>query len=297
MLAIALVAMGCSSYGGSGSVAPPGAISVVATTTFLADLVRQAGAGRVEVSSIVPKGGEVHTYDPSPSDAARLADAKLIVANGLGLDEWLTQLVTDAGATAPIVKLGEGFPDEVYLAGEEGEGGPVNPHLWLDPDLAAEYVARIADGLADEDPEGSQAYRDAAAEAAARFAELKASGVARFAALRPESRRIVSFHDALPYFARAFGLEIVGVIVDAPGQEPSAGEIAALIDEIRRTGVPAIVTEVQFNDELARAIAAETGAAIVSDMYTDTLGDPPIDTYDGMIRWDVERLANALGGL
>jgi ABC-type Zn uptake system ZnuABC Zn-binding protein ZnuA len=295
VVAIVLVAAACGASVDR-SAEPSAALSVVATTTFLADLVRQAGADRVTVTSIVPKGGEVHTFDPSPSDAARLASAELIVANGLGLDEWLAALAADAGATAPIVYLGEGFPDDVYLAGESDEGGGVNPHLWLDPELAAAYVARIADALATADPEGAQAYRDAADGAASRLAELKTWATGRFAEVPADARRVVSFHDALPYFARAFDLEIVGVVVDAPGQEPSAGEIAALVDEIKRTGVPAIVTEVQFNDKLARSIASDTGATIVSDMYTDTLGDPPVDTYDGMIRWDVEGLAAALGG-
>ena len=97
----------------------------------------------------------------------------------------------------------------------------------------------------------------------------------QFGALPADHRRVVSFHDAFPYFARAYGLEIVGVVVDAPGQDPSASEVAALIDAIRASGARAILAEVQFNDRLARQIAAETGAIVVSGLYTDSLGDPP----------------------
>lgn len=291
LAAVALLAAGCSA---AAEPAIDGRVQVVATTTFLADLVRQAGADRVDVTSVVPLGGEVHTFDPSPGDAARLAAAELIVANGLGLDDWLTDLAVDAAAAAPIVRLGEGFPEETYIAGR-GDGA-VNPHLWLDPDLAIAYVEHIADALVGVDPAGEAAYREAAADAKTRFAELDRWATERFASLPADARRLVSFHDALPYLARAYDLEIVGVVVSAPGQEPSVGEVADLIDEIRRTAVPAIVTEVQFNDDLARSIAAETGATVVRDLYTDTLGDPPVDTYDGMIRWDVDRLASALGG-
>ena len=97
-----------------------------------------------------------------------------------------------------------------------------------------------------------------------------------------------------PYFAKAYGLEIVGTVIDAPGQDPSAGEIAALIDAIRSTGATALFGEAQFNPELARTIAEEAGITVVTDLYTDSLGDPPAGTYEGMIRWDADRVAGAL---
>jgi ABC-type Zn uptake system ZnuABC Zn-binding protein ZnuA len=290
---IASIALGC---GANGSAMPDGsasgALDVVATTTLLADLARQAGGDRVAVTSIVPAGGEVHTFDPSPSDAARLADADLIVTNGLGLDEWVGDLATDAGSTAPVVSLAEGLPDATYVAGE-GEGGP-NPHLWLDPELAAGYVARIGDALAAVDPAGGADYRAATTATEERFAALDVLATDRFAAIPASARRLVAFHDALPYLARAYGIEIVDVVVAAPGQEPSAAAMAAIIDEIRATKVPAVVTEVQFSDDVARSIASETGATLVSDLYTDTLGQPPLDSYEAVMRWNVDRIASAL---
>jgi zinc/manganese transport system substrate-binding protein/manganese/iron transport system substrate-binding protein len=288
-----LLLSACGSAPGSAGPDASAPVEVAATTSVLADLVRQVGGGRVAVSSLVPKGGEVHTFDPSPRDAARLADADLIVANGLGLDDWLTGLAADSGVTAPIVRLGEDLPSETYIDGG-GTAGAVNPHLWLDPELAIDYVARIADALGTVDPGGSASYREAAADTASRLEDLDRWATDRLATIPASKRRIVSFHDALPYLARAFGIEIVGIVVAAPGQEPSAGEIAALVDEVERTGVSAIVSEAQFNDELVRSIAEDTGATVVSDLYTDSLGDPPVDTYDGLIRWDVDRLATAL---
>jgi ABC-type Zn uptake system ZnuABC Zn-binding protein ZnuA len=271
----------------------PDRLEVVATTTILADLVRQAGGDRVLVTSIVPAGSEVHTFDPSPSDAARLADADLVVANGLGLDDWLAELATDVGSEAPIVVAGEGLPADAYI---EASDGATNPHLWLDPDLAAAYVERIGEGLAAADPAGAEVYEEAVSAARRRLEELGGAATERFASLDPASRRLVAFHDALPYLARAFDLEIVDVVVPAPGQEPSAADVAGIIDEIRRTGVPAIATEVQFPDDVVRAIAAETGVEVVGDLYTDSVGDPPLDTYEAVMRWNVDRLATALGG-
>jgi zinc/manganese transport system substrate-binding protein/manganese/iron transport system substrate-binding protein len=166
--------------------------------------------------------------------------------------------------------------------------------VWLDPSLAALYGRAAAEALGRIDPANASEYTANAEKLAADMAALDDELHAKFQAIPPANRKVVSFHDALPYFARAFDLEIVGVIVTAPGQDPSAGELAALIDAIRASGVKAILSEVQFSDELARTIAADTGATVVSDLYTDTLGDPPVDTYEGMLRWDVDRIIGAL---
>ena len=104
----------------------------------------------------------------------------------------------------------------------------------------------------------------------------------------------MSFHEAYPYYAAAYGLEIVGVIVEAPGQDPSAGEIGELVEAIRASGVKAIFAEAQFSPELAEAVAAETGATVVTDLYNDSLGDPPVDSYERMMRWNTTRTVEAL---
>ena len=279
---------GCGSGGGPSPAS--GRLEVVATTTVFADLVAQVGGDRVSVTSLVPKGGEVHTFDPSPRDVARLGGARLIVANGLALDDWLTDLVRDSGATAPVIRLADAVPARDYIV----EGERPNPHLWLDPNAAAAYGRAIADALGKVDPANAAAYTAAGAVFETRLQALDDELQQRIDAVPEARRRVVSFHDALPYFARAFGIEIVGTILEAPGQDPSAGELAALIDAIRKSGVAAVVGEVQFSDELARTVADETDAAVVADLYTDTLGDPPVDSYEAMMRWDVDRLVEAL---
>jgi len=289
-LALAILfGVGC---GGGNASSPPGTgpIPVVATTTVLADIVARVGAEQVIVTSLVPKGGEVHTFDPSPRDVGRVESARLIVANGLGLDDWLTQLARDAGTTAEVAVLGDAVPAADLIL----EDDRPNPHAWLDPSLAAAYGQAAAEALARTDPPNADAYTVNALRFAMEMSALSDELRARFEAVPPANRKIVSFHDAMPYFARAFGVDIVGSIVSAPGQDPSAGELAALIDAIRSSGAKAILSEVQFDDELARTIAAETGATVVSDLYTDSLGDPPVDTYAGILRWDVDRIVDAL---
>ncbi len=286
---VALLAVAVAACSPSAS-ASPTTVGVVATSTVLADFVSKVGGDHVTVRSLVPKGGEVHTFDPKPGDVAAVAEADLIVANGLGLDEWLTALAEDAGAAAPIVKLAEEI-DGVDLIETEGED---NPHLWLDPRLAAGYVEGIGEALAAADPPNADAYRTRANDVEEEFGALDSAIRTQLDAIPESDRRIVSFHDAFPYFARAYGFEIVGVVVDVPGQDPSAGEVAALIDAIDDANAKVILSEVQFDPSLAETIAAETGATVVADLYSDSLGDPPLDTYEAIMTWDVDQIVAAL---
>lgn len=286
---VALLAVAVAACGPTATLSPT-TVGVVATSTVLADFVSKVGGDHVTVRSLVPKGGEVHTFDPKPGDVAAVADADLIIANGLGLDAWLTALAEDAGTNAPIVKLAEELTD-VDLIETEGED---NPHLWLDPSLAARYADRIGEALATADPANAEAYRTKANEVEEQLGALDSAIRTRLDAIPERDRRLVSFHDAFPYFARAYGFEIVGVVIDVPGQDPSAGEVAALIDAINDAGVKVILSEVQFDPSLAETIAAETGATVVADLYSDSLGDPPLDSYEAIMTWDVDQIVAAL---
>jgi ABC-type Zn uptake system ZnuABC Zn-binding protein ZnuA len=286
-----LIVVACSSQKPAGG-ASPGTIRVVATTTVFADFVRSIGGARVVVDSLVPKGGDVHTFDPRPSDVARVADAQLVVANGLGLDEWLAKLATDSGTKALILRMAESVSPDRYIV----EAGIPNPHLWLDPDDATTYGRAIAAALTQLDPAGASSFAENAKAFGGQMAALKQWGRDLVGALPADRRKLIAFHDALPYLARAYGLGIAGVILKAPGQDPSAADIATLVDAIRANHIRVVVSEVQFSDKLARTIANETGATIVSDLYDDSLGDPPIDTYEALVRYDLEHLVAGLKG-
>lgn len=292
LLIAALLAV--SACGGATPSAQPddGRLHVVTTTTILADLVSQVGGDLVSVESLVPKGGEVHTFDPTPSDVRRVASADVIFRNGLGLDEWLGALVKDAGATAPVVALGDDLAEVTYLSG--GEDGAVNPHLWLDPAYAALYASRIADALAAADTADAAALHDGGAAFATSLAALDAELSARMAAIPIGNRTVISFHDAFPYFAAAYGLTVDGTIVDAPGQDPSAAQVAALVRAVQSKEIRAIFAEAQFSDSLARTIADETGATVISSLYTDSTGDAPLDTYPALMRWNVDQVVAVL---
>jgi ABC-type Zn uptake system ZnuABC Zn-binding protein ZnuA len=291
LLGTFLVVVACSPSA-SPSRDPSAPTRVVTTSTVFADLVRNTGGERVSVTSLVPPGADVHTYQATPDDLRAASDAQLIVMNGLELDDWLEETLVSASSDAPVLKLAEDLAGVELLPGQEP--GEENPHLWMDVANAGLYVERIAEALTDADPEHAADIDASASAYAATLAELDRWVRDQIGTIPAGNRKLVMFHDALPYFARAYGLEVVGVAVEAPGQDPSAGEIAALIDAIRESGVKAIFSENQFPTALVDQIARETGASVIADLYDDSLGDPPVTSYEAVIRWDVEKLVEAL---
>ena len=272
---------------------------VVATTSVFADLARLALGETVQIDSIVPAGIDVHTFEPAPSDAAKIAAADLILMNGLGLDDWVSSLIEAAQQSdVNVVRLGEDL-DTVgswsYLASPEGDPEHAyDPHVWLDPAGAELYVKRIAERVSQEQPELASAIAATSANGLAQIRALDVEVSAMFAAIPAESRKIVTFHDAFGYYARAYDITIVGVAIASPGQDPSAREIAALIDAIRASGVTTVFSEVQFPSKVLTSIAAETGATVLADLYSDALGKAPGDTYLGAMRANATAIAASM---
>ena len=288
-----LVVAACG--GGSvptGAVDPGGQLNLVTTSTVFADLIRNVGGDRVAVTSLVPRGVDVHTYQATPVDLRAVASADLFVMNGLGLDDWLEKTIRSASNGAPIVKLAVDLEGVVLLPGETPAAQ--NPHLWMDVAYATLYATRIAARLQEMDTTHAAQIAVTSAAYVEQLADLDVWVREQIGTVPAGDRQFVTFHDALPYFARAYGLTVVGVAVEAPGQDPSAGEIAALIDAIRATGVKAIFMEDQFPTTLVDQIGRETGATVEADLFTDSLGDDPITSYEALIRWNVEQIVTAL---
>lgn len=289
VLAVALVA-GCSNGGPSGPASGAGDLNVVATTTVFADIVRNVAGDRATVTSIIPPGVGPEDFEPRPEDARKLAHARLVVSNGLGLDDFLDDLLASAGGGAVRrVVLGQGVPTIVV-------DGQVNPHVWLDPSLVRRhYVPAILEALQAIDPIGAATYEANAAAYAATLDDLDAELQAKVAELPEANRKLVTFHDAFPYFAEHFGFELVGVILESVGQEPTAAELAALVERVRAAGATAVFSEAQFSPELSQTLAEEAGVTrVVSTLYSDALGPAPADTYAGMMRWNMDQIVEAL---
>jgi zinc/manganese transport system substrate-binding protein len=294
---LALVVAVAVGFGAAACTAPAatadGRLHVVTTTTVFADMVKNVGRDLVAVSSLVPSNADVHTFSPRPSDIRTLAEARLVIRNGLGLDDWLTKMIDAVATGAPVVVLAENLPGVDYLTGED-ESGPANPHVWMNVAYGELYVDRIAGALEAADPTHAGAYRAQGATYRATLTALDAQIAADLGAIPIENRRVVAFHDAFPYYAQRYGLDIVGVAVAAPGQDPGASYTAKLIDAIRAAHVKAIFSEAQFPPKLVQQLAAETGTTVVATLYDDALGDPPADTYLGVMRWDTDEFVRAL---
>ena len=298
LVALLAVVAACGGTTGSPAASNSG-YRVVATTSVFADLARLALGDTVQIDSIVPAGIDVHTFEPAPSDAAKIAAADLILMNGLGLDDWVGSLIEAAQQSdTNVVRLGEGL-DTVgtwsYLASPEGDPEHAyDPHVWLDPAGAELYVKRIAERVSQEQPELASAITATSANGLAQIRALDVEVSAMFAAIPAENRKIVTFHDAFGYYARAYDITIVGVAIASPGQDPSAREIAALIDAIRASGVTTVFSEVQFPSKVLTSIAAETGATVLADLYSDALGKAPGDTYLGAMRANATAIASSM---
>ena len=291
LLAIAAIAAGCVS--GTGAGASDSRLQVVTTTTVLADMVANVGGDLVKATSLVPKNGDVHTFEPRWSDIRTLAAAKLLVMNGLGLDDWLTKMIGNVAAEGtPLIRLGVDLPGVQLLAGETP--ATENPHLWIDVKYAEMYVDRIATELKAVDPAHASGYDAGAAAYKQSLETLDAWVRAQIATIPAANRKLVTFHNAFPYYAREYGIEIVGVAVGSPGQDPSAGYTAQLISTIKAAGVRAIFSEAQFPAKLVDQLASEAKCTVVANLYDDALGDPPVSSYEELIRWDTNQLVMAL---
>jgi ABC-type Zn uptake system ZnuABC Zn-binding protein ZnuA/ABC-type Mn2+/Zn2+ transport system permease subunit len=273
-IVLVIVASSCSSTDAGSS----DGLDVVATTTQIADFVRNVAGGDVELTQILQPNTDPHDYEPRPSDVEATATADVVFLNGDELDAWMNQVVADSGGSPTVVDLGAAVP--VHVPGETAgsEASQYDPHWWHDPVNAEAAVERIRDALAGADPADAATFR---ANAATYLAKLRAldTGIAEcLAQVPPDERKLVTDHDAFTYFAMRYDITVVGAVI--PSQttqgEPNAGDLADLVALIEREGVKAVFPESSLNPKLAQSIAEESGATADYTLYGDTLG--PVDS-------------------
>jgi zinc/manganese transport system substrate-binding protein len=269
---------------------------VVATFSILGDLVRNVGGDRIEVSTLVGPDGDAHVYSPTPADGRRLADAALVVANGLKLEGWIGRLIKSSGTKGRVVEAAKGL-QPLEAEGEHGHGhAELDPHAWQSVANVKLYVANIRDGLIAADPAGKALYEANAAAYLARLDDLDKEVRAAIEAIPPDRRKIITSHDAFGYFQKAYGVVFVapqGVSTEA---EASAKDVGKIIRQIRREKIPAVFLENVSDPRLAQRIAQESGARIGGRLYSDALSGPdgPAGTYIDMMRHNIRALGAAL---
>lgn len=271
-------------------------ISVVATFSIMADLVGNVGGDRVEVTALVGPNSDSHVFSPTPADAKKLAAAKVVFVNGLGLEGWMTRLVSASGSQAQTFVASTGIKTRKMEDDHHPGRMVTDPHAWQSIANAKIYVANIRDGLSKTDPAGKSAYDANATAYLAKLDALEQEVKTAIGKIPAEYRRIITTHDAFGYFGGAYGMEFIspeGVSTDA---QPSAKDMARIIAQIRKQKIPAVFMENITDPRLMQQIAKETGARIGGTLYSDALSDAkgPAGTYIDMMRSNVSELRKAL---
>jgi zinc/manganese transport system substrate-binding protein len=264
-------------------------LNVVASFSILGDLVRNVGGERVAVTTLVGPDGDVHVYTPAPADAKKIADAKLVIINGLGLEGWLPRLVQSSGSKAAIVAATSGIAPRKL-------GSDADPHAWQSVVNARIYVVNIRDALGTIDPANAGVYRANADLYLAKLDGLDREVRDAVAQIPQGRRKVISTHNAFGYFADAYGVEFIAPLGVSTESEASARDIAGIITQVRSGKIPAVFLENISDPRLIRRISAETGARIGGTLYSDSLtgekGDAP--TYIDMVRHNIRALTSAL---
>jgi zinc/manganese transport system substrate-binding protein len=278
----------------SSSLAAP--IKVVTSFSILEDLVQNVGGKLVNITNFVPRNGDAHSYQPTTQDVRALGDAKIVFMNGLGLEGWFEKLAKNAASKASIVTLSSGLQTQKISVGDET--GEIDPHMWWNLQNAIAYTKKIASTLAQVDPKNSSSYQKNSATYLKNLQQLDAWAKLEVQKIPVQNRLLVTNHDALGYFATRYGFKILGTVIPSGGteREPSAKEMAKLIDAIKANKVRAIFTENTLNPKLASAIASDTGVKIAPPLYTDSLGNlgSSGETFVKAFQYNVKTILNAL---
>lgn len=290
----------------------PGRLRVVATTTQIGALTRELAGPEVRLDVLLEAGADAHDFEPSPQDAVTIRNADLVFMNGIGLDEWMEDIIEGADGAEHVVVVtdgvevfeGAGHDEDEEEADDEHEGDDEHgheegdPHVWHDPANVKVMVRNIVAALMKADPDHADQYRANGEAYEARLDQVDAEIRSLIDGIPETNRKLVTNHDAFGYFLRAYGLEFVGAVIPSTGSgsQPSARDLADLSDLIRESGVKAIFAEAEVDPAIAEQLARDTGVTIVEGLYADSLGPAGsgAETVDGMLLFNARKIAEAL---
>ena len=268
---------------------------ILATETFLGDIARNIAGDRIKVETLLPATVDPHEFQPTPQDVVKITESQMLIVNGLGYETWLAKTLENISGQQLVVVATKGLMPNPDPSGEHPDG---DPHMWMNPLNTIQYVKNIRDGLAQVDPAGKDTYIANADAYISKLKDLDQWVKTEVAQLPLEKRLLVTNHDALGYFAKAYDFKVVGAVIPSITTEasPSAQQMASLIDTIKRSGAPAIFLDIGENQTLAKQIASESGAKVITDLYVESISvaDGPAPTYIDMIKHDVSIIVDAL---
>lgn len=297
LLVLLGVVAGCGGDDGGGK------LRVVTTVSPITSIVENIGGDRIALEGVVPEGVNSHVFEPQPSLARVLADADLIIANGLFLEEPTLELAAaNKRDDTPVLLLGDraiGRERWQFDFSFPESGGHPNPHLWPDPALGLRYAELTQQQLAALDPDNAGYYGENLELFRQRINAMDAAIREAVASVPPENRRLITYHDSWAYFAVAYGLEVIGAVQPSDFAEPSAREVADIIDQVRELGLPVVFGAAEFSSDVLETIADETDAVFIDELADDDLPGGPGDaehSYLGLMRQNMRIMIPALGG-
>jgi len=270
---------------------------VLAVETFLTDMAQNVAGERLKVDALMPIGLDPHAFQPTPADVAKIADCQVLIVNGTGFEVWLDETLRNAGGNRLVVEASAGLqprkPAQTEVVDETQD-----PHFWLDPVSATRYVENIRDGLIQADPAGKEIYTQNAEGYIASLKELDSWIRTQVEQISAGQRLLVTNHESFGYFADRYGFKIVGTVLPSvsTGAAPSAEQMATLIEKIRASGAKAIFLETGADKRLADQIAQETGAKVITGLYTHSITEPggKASTYLSMMKYNTTLIVDAL---
>jgi len=270
----------------SGEIQQEGAPRVVVVESFLADIAQNIAGERLEIEVLVPPGADPHTFQPTPQDVAKIANSDMLIANGAGLEEWLQEVIDNAGGERLVVEAAQGLAIN--------EARPGDPHFGLDPNYVIHYSNQIRDGFTELDPDGEAVYAQNTSDYNAQLEELDVWINDQVGMLSPEQRLLVTNHESFGYFSDRYGFVVIGSIVPSvsTGSSPTAQQMVQLVEAIKATHTGAIFLETGSNPELAEQVAREAGVNLIVDLRTQP--DYPKESYIDMMKYNTRAIVEAL---
>lgn len=267
-------------------------LKVVASFSIVGDMVKTIGGDAIDLTTLVGPDEDAHAYEPTPADAKTIADADIVIVNGLGLEGWMGKLVTSSGYTGPVISAIE----KVTPLDFSDEGLSQDPHAWQSLKNAKLYVTTICDALVKNDPEHAAAYRASAEKYLAQLDKLDIWTKKEIGRIPPERRKVITSHDAFAYFGKEYGVTFIAPQGISTDSQPSAAHVAQLIDQIRHDNVQALFFENMTDTRLIKQLQTDANAHIGSTLYSDALSPAggPAPTYLAMFQYNVSQLVNGM---
>ncbi len=278
-------------------------VKVVASFSILGDIVKNVGGDKIDLSVLVGPDSDAHTFEPTPEENIILSQASIVFENGLHFEHWMNDLYESSGSKAKRVVVTEGVEPISSAAhediDEQGSLEDIDPHVWHDISNVMVMTERVRDGLMAVDPVNAQYYKENAEIYLARLGELNHWIIDTLKDLNDDQRQLVTSHDSLGYFAKRYGFKVIGTVIPSAtteAEDPSAADLARLIDQIKSTRVKAVFAENIHNKKTIETLSRDAGVQLAPGLYTDALGEPGTagESYVKMMEHNVRIFAEYL---